>query len=68
MEEAGRVATKKKVKAPYVRSDICFVPALSVVGEAVVALELASAFLEKFGGDSLPETKRNYQSYQKSLK
>ena len=39
------------------------VPAASVVGEAVVALELASAFLEKFGGDAISETRRNFDSY-----
>ncbi len=60
--------TKKKTKAPYVRSDICFVPALSVVGEAVTALVLAEVFLEKLGGDSLAETKRNYKSYLKTLR
>lgn len=60
--------TKKKVKAPYVRSDICFVPALSVVGEAVVAWVIAAMFLEKFGGDSLKETERNFRNYQKDLR
>ncbi len=62
------LVTKRKTKAPYVRSDVCFVPALSVVGEAVVAWEIASAFKEKFGGDSIAETKRNVHSYLKSLK
>ena len=62
------LATKRKTKAPYVRSDVCFVPALSVVGEAVVAWEIASAFKEKFGGDSIAETKRNFHSYLKNLK
>ena len=62
------VATKKKIKAPYVRSDVCFVPALSVVGEAVVAWEIATAFSEKFGGDSIFETKKNFHSYLKNLK
>ena len=49
--------------AAYERSDVCVVPAAGVVGEAMVALVLAAAFLEKFGGDSLAETKRNYQGY-----
>ncbi len=62
------VESKKKTKAPYVRSDICFVPALSVVGEAVVALVLADLFSEKFGGDSMKETKLNYKSYLKTLR
>lgn len=60
--------TKKKTKAPYVRSDICFVPALSVVGEAVTALVLVETLLEKFGGDSLSETKRNYKNYLQTLR
>jgi len=60
--------TKKKVKAPYVRSDICFVPALSVIGEAVVAWVIAAMFLEKFGGDSLKETERNFKTYLKDLR
>lgn len=66
--DSVNIATKKKTKAPYVRSDVCFVPALSVVGEAVVAWEIASAFKEKFGGDSITETKRNFHSYLKNLK
>ncbi len=60
--------SKKKTKAPYVRSDVCFVPALSVVGEAVVAWKIAQAFSEKFGGDSLTETKRNFHGYIKNLR
>ena len=47
--------TKEAVKAAYERSDVCVVPAGGVAGEAMVALELAGAFLEKFGGDSLEE-------------
>ena len=45
------------------RSDVCAVPAAAVVGEAMVALVLADAFLEKFGGDSLRETRSNFDSY-----
>jgi len=44
------------------------VPAASVIGEAVVALEIANAFLEKFGGDSLDEIKRNYRGYLEYLR
>jgi chorismate synthase len=59
--------TKAEVKAAYERSDVCVVPAGGVVGEAMVALELAGAFLEKFGGDSLGETRRNFDGYSKQL-
>ncbi len=57
--------TKKPFKAAYERSDVCAVPAAAVVGEAMTALVLADAFLEKFGGDSEKEVKRNYRSYLK---
>jgi chorismate synthase len=59
--------TKEAVKAAYERSDVCVVPAGGVVGEAMVALELGGAFLEKFGGDSLVEIRRNFEGYQKQL-
>jgi len=59
--------TKEAMKAAYERSDVCVVPAAGVVGEAMVALELAGAYLEKFGGDSLEETRRNFDGYQKQL-
>jgi len=59
--------TKKAVEAAYERSDICAVPAVGVVAEAMVALTLADAFLEKFGGDSVSETKRNFHSYIKHI-
>jgi chorismate synthase len=59
--------TKEAVKAAYERSDVCVVPAGGVAGEAMVALELAGAFLEKFGGDSLEETRRNFEGYQRQL-
>ncbi len=55
--------TKETVKAAYERSDVCVVPAAGVIGEAMVALVLARAFLEKFGGDSLEETRRNQAAY-----
>jgi chorismate synthase len=57
------IMTKKPVEATYERSDICAVPAAGVIGEAMVALTIADVFLEKFGGDSMIETKRNYESY-----
>jgi chorismate synthase len=50
------------------RSDVCAVPAAGVVGEAMVALVLADAFLEKFGGDSVEEIRRNHAAYVQSLK
>jgi chorismate synthase len=59
--------TREKVEAHYERSDVCVVPAAGVIGEAVVALTLADAFLEKFGGDSMPEIERNHRGYIESL-
>jgi len=59
--------TKKAVKAAYERSDVCVVPAAGVAAEAMVAFVLAQAFLEKFGGDSMGETKRNFEGYRKQL-
>jgi chorismate synthase len=60
--------TKKAFKASVERSDVCAVPAAGVVGEAVAAFEIAAAMIEKFGGDSLDEMKRNFEQYQKDLK
>jgi chorismate synthase len=57
------VATGAPAKAIAQRSDVCAVPAAAVIGEAVVALTLADAVLEKFGGDSAEETARNVRSY-----
>jgi chorismate synthase len=62
------VETKEAVEAVVERSDVCAVPAAGVVGEAMMAITLAEAFLEKFGGDSLDEIRRNYRGYQDSLK
>jgi len=62
------IETKKVVKATIERSDVCTVPAAGVIGEAVVAFEIANAFLEKFGGDSLSEIHRNYKGYLKQIK
>ena len=59
--------TKEKTEAHYERSDVCVVPAAGVIGEAVVALTVAEAFLEKFGGDSMPEVDRNYRAYMESI-
>ncbi|MBI4372897.1 MAG: chorismate synthase [Candidatus Omnitrophica bacterium] len=59
--------TKKEEKADFERSDVCAVPAGSVIGEAIVAFEIADAFLEKFAGDSIHETQRNYQGYLKQI-
>ena len=59
--------TKEKVEAHYERSDVCVVPAAGVIGEAMVALTLAGAFLEKFGGDSMAEVERNYRGYVEGL-
>ncbi len=55
--------TKEPVNAAIERSDVCVVPAAGVVGEAMMALVLADAFLEKFGGDSVPEIEHNYRGY-----
>jgi chorismate synthase len=60
--------TREPVKAAYERSDVCVVPAAGVAAEAMVALTLARCALEKFGGDSLKETKRNFQGYLEQLK
>jgi chorismate synthase len=57
------VSTGEAAKAHHQRSDVCAVPAAGVVAEAMVALVLANSVLEKFGGDSITETKRNLESY-----
>jgi len=62
------LASRKPFKAGVERSDVCAVPAAGVVAEAAVAFELASALVEKFGGDSIDEMKRNYHGYEKHLK
>ena len=53
--------------AAYERSDVCVVPAAGVIGEAMVALVIAEAFLEKFGGDSMDELRRNLGGYLESI-
>jgi chorismate synthase len=60
--------SREPVKAAYERSDVCVVPAAGVAAEAMVALTLARCALEKFGGDSMTETLRNYKGYVEQLK
>ena len=62
------INTKKPVVATVERSDVTTVPAAGVIGEAMVAFELAKAILEKFGGDSLRELKRNYEGYLRQVR
>jgi chorismate synthase len=62
------LATKEAVEAVVERSDVCAVPAAGIVGEAMMAIVLAQAFLDKFGGDSVDEIRRNYAAYLDSLK
>jgi len=57
------LVTKEAVQAAYERSDVCVVPAGGIAGEAMTALVIAGAFVEKFGGDSLGETHRNFNGY-----
>ena len=57
------LASKEDSPAHVERSDVCVVPAAGVVGEAMAALVIADAFRQKFGGDSMAETKRNVQAY-----
>jgi chorismate synthase len=62
------IQTGQEVKATVERSDVCATPAAAVIGEAVVAFELANALLDKFGGDSVRELKRNVDSYREACK
>jgi len=66
--ESVDLETRESVAAAYERSDVCVVPAAGVGGEAMVALVLAQAAIEKFGGDSMTETKRNYEGYLEQVK
>src|SRR5712692_1972509 len=66
--ESVDLATREPAPAAYERSDVCVVPAAAVIGEAMVALVLAQAFLDKFGGDSLTETRRNFEGYLEQVK
>jgi chorismate synthase len=61
------IVSRKTGKASVVRSDICAVPALGVIAEAVVALEIAGAMRDKFGGDSLREMTSNFRSYRRQI-
>ncbi len=66
--ESVDLLTREPSRAAYERSDVCVVPAAAVIGEAMVALVLAAAMREKFGGDSLEEAKRNFEGYLKQVK
>ena len=66
--ESVDLATREPALAAYERSDVCVVPAAGVIGEAMVALVLTQAFLEKFGGDSLEETRRNFEGYREQVR
>jgi chorismate synthase len=66
--QSVELRSKQPADASVERSDVCAAPAAAVVGESVVAFELAKAFLEKFGGDSLREIRRNYESYLEQIK
>ena len=66
--ESVDLATREPALAAYERSDVAVVPAAGVIGEAMVALVLAQAMMEKFGGDSLPETKRNFGGYMEQVR
>jgi chorismate synthase len=65
--KTANMITKEAVQAAYERSDWCVVPAGAVAAEAMVALVLADAFLQKFGGDSLQELRRNFEGYGKQI-
>ena len=66
--ESVDLATREPALAAYERSDVCVVPAAGVIGEAMVAIVLAQAFLEKFGGDSLTETRRNFAGFMEQVR
>ncbi|HEY6250741.1 MAG TPA: chorismate synthase, partial [Candidatus Angelobacter sp.] len=65
--ESVSFETREPVKAAYERSDVCVAPAAGVAAEAMVALTLAKCALEKFGGDSIAETLRNFEGYKRQL-
>ena len=60
--------SKNEAVATIERSDVCAIPAAAVIAECVVAFEVARVFLEKFGGDSLPEIRRNYEGYLEQVR
>ncbi|MGB9012030.1 MAG: chorismate synthase, partial [Aeromicrobium sp.] len=61
-------ATGQETTAHHQRSDVCAVPAAGIVAEAMVALVVADAILEKFGGDSVDQTRRNVEAYLSNLR
>src|SRR5690349_8744752 len=65
--ESVDLTTHEPASAAYERSDVCVVSAAGVIGEAMVAIVLAQAFLEKFGGDSLREVRRNFEGYMEQV-
>jgi chorismate synthase len=66
--ESVELTTREPALAAYERSDVAVVPAAGVIGEAMVAIVLAGAAIEKFGGDSLKEMKRNFEGYIEQVK
>jgi chorismate synthase len=66
--ESVDLITREPALAAYERSDVCVVPAAGVIGEAMVSIVLAQSFLEKFGGDSLEETRRNFEGYREQVR
>ena len=66
--ESVDMQTKETALGAYERSDVCVLPAAGVIGEAMVALVLAQSFLDKFGGDSLRESRRNFDGYIQQVK
>src|ERR1700676_1234519 len=66
--QTADMVTKQPITAAYERSDVCVVPAGGVAGEAMVSIVLAQAMVEKFGGDSLGEMRRNFDGYMRQLK
>jgi chorismate synthase len=62
------IKTKKAVQAAVERSDVCAVPAAGIIGESVCAIEIANAMIEKFGGDSIGEMKRNFMGYLEQIR
>ncbi len=66
--ESVDFGSREPVKAAYERSDVCVVPAAGVIGEAMMGLVLGRSFLEKFGGDSMEETRRNFEGYQEQVR
>jgi chorismate synthase len=66
--ESVDLETREPALAAYERSDVSVVPAAGVIGEAMTAIVLAQALLEKFGGDSLSETRRNFEGYLEQVR